>query len=331
MRWSYLFILSCLSLSHLGCSGCAQAPDFWIEAKPGQKKVLVSFPPLYAITHAVAGDDAYVLSMLTTEGPHGYHGAATDLFRINKADLLISNGLELDDAFVNKMLRGHSNGSLVTLNIGESLLATQPALVKKGDGKWCVHADGTKHKLGEFDPHLWLGPPQAKAMTRLIAAKLSEIDPAHKAGYEERAAKFIAELEDVENQGKKKLHGKANKKLVTMHEAFAYFASAFDLEIARAIQKNPGVDPDPVSVKDLVELCQAVDGPRVIAVEPQFSTGQADALKASLKNRGVLIKIVTLDPLETAEIPAGRRFNPDPRYFIDTMRKNIETLAEALP
>src|SRR5437867_4108085 len=106
MRRSYLvlLLLVILSLPLLYMSGCTPAPDFWTEAKPGQKKILVSFPPLYCITHAVAGEDAYVLCLLTTEGPHDYDGAPTDALKVGEADLVISNGLGLDDAFIDKML-----------------------------------------------------------------------------------------------------------------------------------------------------------------------------------------------------------------------------------
>ena len=84
MRRSHLLTVFCLSLLWIE-SGCTKLPNYWDEAKPGQKRILVSFPPLYAITHAVAGDDAYVLSMLSVNGPHGYDFNTTDLSKVNKA------------------------------------------------------------------------------------------------------------------------------------------------------------------------------------------------------------------------------------------------------
>ena len=121
MNRSYVIILFRLTILTFAFMGCAKTPNFWVDAKPNQKKILVSFPPLYAFTHAVAGDDAYVVCMLTTQGPHDYDGAPTDLFKVNKADLFIYNGLTLDDEFVRKMLVSHKNKSLVTLNVGEVL------------------------------------------------------------------------------------------------------------------------------------------------------------------------------------------------------------------
>src|SRR5207248_11297581 len=51
----------------IGFAGCSRPPDPWKEAKAGQKHVLVTFPPLYSLTHAIAGDDAYVLCFLSTQ------------------------------------------------------------------------------------------------------------------------------------------------------------------------------------------------------------------------------------------------------------------------
>ncbi|HZZ80614.1 MAG TPA: zinc ABC transporter substrate-binding protein [Gemmataceae bacterium] len=315
----------------------------WTEAKPGQKKILVSFPPLYSITHAIAGDDAYVLSLLTGKGPHDYEGAPTDLFMVNNADLLIFNGLTLDDAFVNRMRSGHRNKSLSVLNVGDELIEkdhervkkNQPPLLLQGDGEVHVHADGAMHKHGDIDPHVWLGPDQAIAMTEIIASKLSDIDPSHKKGYETRAGKFIGELKALKEYGKAALKDKKNKNIITMHEAFKYFAQNFDIKIVDSIQVRPGMDPDPAKTKELLDLC-VTHRVRVIAIEPQYSRGPAESVRHSLLNRiGPAAKeedvsIIELDPLETASTVAGKQ-TPDPDYYLKKMRANIDTLAKKLP
>lgn len=346
MRRSYLLILSILPISVL-LSSCSTPPNFWEEAKPAQKRVLVSFPPLYSITHAVAGEDAYVLCMLTTQGPHGYDYGANDLFKVNKADLLIYNGLTLDDTFVDRLMDKRRNPSLVRLNIGDAFLndkKLKKLLLKGGhehghehgkDDKAHDHKDGKHgkddghdHKHGEYDPHLWLGPKQAIAMTRIIAAKLSAIDPARKNGFEQRADDFIKELEKLQAHGEAAFEGK-HVHMVTMHESFSYFADAFDLEIVGSIQKIPGLDPDPVTRAKLVKLCKEKKV-SVIAVEPQYSPAQAQSLRDTLKKSDNLdVAIVVLDPLETADM-TGRKHNPDPQYYLKKMRENIDTLAKAL-
>ena len=238
MRRSYLLAVACVSL----LPGCSPAPNYWIEATPNQKKILVSFPPLYSFTHAVAGKDAYVLCLLTAQGPHGRDIAPTDIFKVNKADLFIYNGLTLDDLFADKMMLQRKNKSLVRLDVGMTLLDQHPKLILKGDEEWHVLADGSKHKHGEHDPHIWLGPDRAIAMTRIIAEKLADIDPSNKAGYHTRADEYVKKLADLHEEGKQKFKGK-NIKMVTMHEAFGYFADAFGITVVASIQKLPGLDP----------------------------------------------------------------------------------------
>lgn len=336
MRRAYLLISPLLVTLALGLSSCTQAPDFWKESAAGQPKVLVSFPPLYAITKEIAGNDAYVLCMLTAQGPHDYHGAPTDLLKVNGADLFIYNGLSLDDVFADKMLRNHKNSKLSILNVGETLNEKHHSLLLHT--KHHAHEEGMKedehhgHKHGDHDPHIWLGPMQAIAMTKIIAAKLAEIDPAHAKGYDARATKFVEELMKIKVFGDEAFRGKKDTNIITMHEAFGYFGQRKNfpaIKIVATIQTAPGVDPDASSMKRLLEKCRE-DNVRVIAVEPQYSARQAERLQENLKREKIDVQIITLDPLETADVAEGK-LNPDPGYYLRKMRQNIETLAKALP
>lgn len=327
MSCSYLLIPSVFWALCILQSGCSTAPDFWREASPGQKKILVSFPPLYCITHAVAGKDAYVLCMLTSQGPHDYDGSPTDAVKVSKADLFIYNGLTLDDAFAERMLRNQSP-PVKDLNVGKTIENSAHELLLEAHEH--VDVDGAKHKHGDHDPHLWLGPRQAVAMTKIIAAELGKVDPANQKGYEERADQFIEELKKLEEYGKKAFEGKKHKSIVTMHESLGYFAQAFGLKIVGAIQARPGMDPDAKNLAKLKKLSVEQDV-RLFAVEPQYSKRQAETLQNSLKRDGIDVRIVLIDPLETAPVAEGKRYNPDPGYYLQRMRENIDTLARAMP
>ena len=329
MRRTYLLMLFGLLLLPLWFVGCSPPPKMWTGAKIGQKKILVSFPPLYALTHAIGGDDAYVLCLLTTQGPHDYDGSPTDLLMVNEADLFIYNGLSLDDEFVSKMLRNHRNKSLQTLSVGGVLKDRKLVLENKDAAAQKGHEG---HDHGDHDPHIWLGARQAIEMARVIAEQLSELDPDRKKKYQERRDALIVKLQKLHDEGKAALKDKKNKKIVTMHEAFRYFADkdyGFDLDIKAVIQMKPGLDPDPVSLARLIDTCKD-EKVALITKEPQYSDAQAEMLQRSLKSKGIDIKIVTLDPLETAP-PMEGKVNPDPDYYFKKMRENIDTLAKALP
>src|SRR5436189_2795534 len=86
----WLLILSLITLS-----GCRRVGDVW--PSNGKKRVLVSFPPLYCFTKNVAGDNADVRCLLTTQGPHDFHPTDHEVMVAGKADLILINGLGLDE------------------------------------------------------------------------------------------------------------------------------------------------------------------------------------------------------------------------------------------
>jgi zinc transport system substrate-binding protein len=299
--------------------GCGTVPNYWKDAKKGQKHVLASFPPLYSMAHAVAGDDAYVLCLEAKKGPHEYTPVATEMRKVRDADLILANGLQLDDRIMDRLLAGASVPASRLVKVGDAL---PKEMLKEGK----LHHG---HKHGDYDPHVWLGPPQAIAMIRTIAANLAQVDPKNKAGYETRAEAFIKQLEDLAAHGRQLLKDKKNKRILSQHESLVYFAEAFRLEVVDSIQQMPGADADAAHLGALARECRD-NKIQVIAVEPQYPKAQAEALQKQLKHHGLDVHLVEVDPIETAPVAPGNS-NPDPGYYLAKMRQNIENLAKALP
>jgi zinc transport system substrate-binding protein len=311
-----------------GLTACTRAPDPWKNAKTGQQRILVTFPPLYALTHAVAGDDAYVLCLVTNEDPHEYQFSPVDTIKAKGANLLILNGLELDTGFAKKITRQ----AVPTLDVGAVLPKDMLLpLGKDDDDDDHKHDDkeADHHHHGAHDPHIWLGPPQAIAMVDIIARKLAEIDSAHADGYTKRAAGVKDQLHKLHAEGKERFKDKKNKKVLTMHDSFGYFAKAFGLEVAGSIQPIPSQDPDAARLAKLDEMCKK-QHVGVITFEPMRNDAQPKLLEKRLKERGLDVRLTEFDPLETASVgPDG--VNPSPTYYFDKMRANIDNLAKALP
>ena len=120
------------------------------------------------------------------------------------------------------------------------------------------------------------------------------------------------------------LKDKRNRKLITQHESLGYFTRSFELEIVDYIQTQPGVPVEGKQLAKLVELCRR-DGIRVIAVEPQYSRGNADTIREELKRKDVDVAIIELDPAETADAN-----QLDAGFYERVMRANLETLAKHL-
>lgn len=299
--------------------GCSSPPDPWAAARPGQPKVLAAFPPLYCFAANVAGDKAEVLCLLTGTGPHDYDATVADARKVVGSDLFLANGLELDNAFCEKLkhlARGtKSKLVLVGDEVPKNLLLPMP------------QHEGHIHE-GEHDPHVWLGLKPAAAMVQAIAKEVSLKDPANKADYEKNADAYVSKLNQLDAYGREKFKNKASKTLITMHESLGYFAKTFGLDLVNSIQPQPGVEADAKQLSRLVDECKA-RGVRVIAVEPQYRRGQADTLAKALKERGLEVTVVEIDPMETAA--PGPDGNPSRDLYLDRMRKNIDALANAFP
>jgi zinc transport system substrate-binding protein len=357
-RRSLPWILGAVLLTlGLGFAGCSRAPDPWKGAKQGQKRILVTFPPLFCLTHAIAGDDAYVLCFLSNNDPHDYQFTAADGVKAKDADLLISNGLDLDDAFV-AHLKEHSKAA--TLKVGEAIPKSLVFAMADDDEDDDKKHDAGKHDAGKHDagkhdagkhdpakhdkndkddeghhhhggqdPHIWLGPPQAMAIADAINEKLGALDPKHAEEYTKRTAKLKDELKKLHEEGLERFKGKKNRTIVAMHDSMGYFARAFGLDVAGSIQIQPGQDPSGARLAQLEQLCKKR---HVVAItfEPHYPKAQSETLQKELKHRKQDVNLAEFDPLETAPL-AKDSVNPDPQFYMQKMRANIDNLAGALP
>jgi zinc transport system substrate-binding protein len=305
--------------------GCGKHEDPWESVPGGPPRVLVSFTPLYCFTKAVAGDDVKVLSLLTTIGPHDHKPTADDALAARKADLFLVNGLDLDD-FVTRVANnsGNPNKDLIK-KVGDAIPEDKLIHTEEEDPKEKEKGKKHDHEHGEHDPHVWLGPDTAILMVKEICKLLQEKDPSRKKTYQDNADAYVKKIQQLHADGLKALKNVKNKKFVTNHESFRYFARAFGLTVLDSIQTQPGVTADAGQMAKLIKLCED-EKVRVIAVEPQYSRAGAEALRDNLKGKKLDVEIIELDPIETA----ADRASLTPNYYLEKMKANIDTLVKHL-
>lgn len=320
MKLKTLLILSIVSLATL--PGCNGAPRGWTD-KPGPK-VIAYCPPIYSLAATVAGDDAQVVSLLSTKGPHDYEAKTSDAKRLRSADLFLTIGLGLDDREAGKLAKTCGNPKLRVIALGDKL---PKEMLREGT---CTcgheHAQGEHDHDHGYDPHVWMGLPEAIAMVEMIRAELTALDPAHADGYKQRAAALTERLSKLQAEGKAQLAAKTEKaRLLTHHDSQHYLARCIGAEIIDAIEL-PGREPSGKRLNQLVEVCKSKNV-RLIAVEPQYSSNTgADALLRELKRQGVVDpQFVPLDPMETAD-----QADLTPDFYERRIRANIDNLVKVL-
>ncbi len=308
----------CLLLlaTSLFIGGCAKEVSPW-QDKPSPK-VLASFPPLASIALNVVGAEGSVLSLFTTSGVH-FHGdpSTREIQLAREADVIFANGLNLEDRFLKKIKAPAGNKNWFVVELGSKL---PKKLLLEGE---CGH----DHAAGEVhdhptDPHVWLSPVNAKLFAGQMAKTLTDF----KVPNDKIAANlltYLGKLDELLAYGENLLKDKKDRKFVSFHDSLQYFVRDFKLEIAGVIEIEPGVEPGAKQMGELIDAC-IKNRVRVIAVEPQFTAkNAATTIRNELLHHGIDAVFVEIDPLETAS-------EITPNLYIDTMKKNLENLAEAL-
>ena len=317
------FLLAAACGLAVSLPGCGNADDGWPKDRSGPK-VVVSFAPLYCFAVNVAGDDAVVRNLLTSSGPHHFQPTDRDARLLQRADLFLVNGIGLEGDKPENMKKGSGNQNLKIVELG-SFIPQEKLMAGSCQHD---HGDGHAHDPNGKDPHVWLSPEYAILLVDAIRDELKAADPAHAAGYDERAKKYVAKLRDLKEQGRAMLKDKTDRKIVTFHDSMTYFAKTFDLKIVGVVQKNPGTEPNDKQLRTLIALCADPKDPvRVICVEPQYSnSNSAESLKKELVRAKVPDPVlVELDPLETV---APDQLNAE--WYEKKMLANLRALAEQM-
>ena len=289
-------LLLVLSVALVGCGG---------TDKPAEKKtaepfrIVTSFYPMYVatinITDGVDGVEVYNMTKPQTGCLHDYQLMTEDMKTLEKADAFVINGAGMED-FMDKVTEQQKKLKVIDASRGIEL----------------IHEEGD-------NPHVWLSVTDAITQVRNIADQLKEADPAHAAAYEKNAVAYIEKLSSLKSEMHAALDNVPHKDIVTFHEAFPYFAKEFNLNIIGVVEREPGTEPTPTELQETIEQVNALPT-KVLFTEPQYSPAAAETIA-----RETGAKIYTLDPVVTGEAtPAAKN------AYIDTMKKNMKTLQEAL-
>ena len=291
-------LLLVLSVALVGCGG-ADKPAEKKTAEPF--RIVTSFYPMYVatinITDGVDGVEVYNMTKPQTGCLHDYQLMTEDMKTLEKADAFVINGAGMED-FMDKVTEQQKKLKVIDASRGIELIHDD----EEGD-----------------NPHVWLSVTDAITQVRNIADQLKEADPAHAASYEKNAVAYIEKLTSLKSEMHAALDNVPHKDIVTFHEAFPYFAKEFNLNIIGVVEREPGTEPTPTELQETIEQVNALPT-KVLFTEPQYSPAAAETIA-----RETGAKIYTLDPVVTGEAtPAAKN------AYIDTMKKNMKTLQEAL-
>jgi zinc transport system substrate-binding protein len=167
----------------------------------------------------------------------------------------------------------------------------------------------------KYNPHIWLDPENAKAMTTLVAAELAKFDPANAATYQKNAAAYVLTLDQLEAEIATATKPIAGKPFIVFHDAYPYFESRFGLNAVGSISDASAAAPSAKRLKDIKDKLEQTKALCVFR-EPQFDTKYVNVvLEDSKARQGVLDAM-------------GYDLTPGPAAYADILR-NIASSATA--
>lgn len=264
------------------------------------------------VVKAVAGQAAQVEGLFG-EGvdPHLYKPTRSDLMALDRADLIIYNGLKLEGR-MESILEGQSRRGKGVLALSEAVLASGKVEAEPGEyGK---------------DPHLWMSVPAWKQAVREVASFLGREDPERAEEYRGNAEAYLKKLEDLDRYAREVLQTvpEGSRVLVTAHDAFGYFGRAYGFEV-KGIQ---GISTESeAGVRDLELLLDEVVRRQIPAVfvESSVSPKNVQALVEGARARGHTVKIggnLFSDAMGTPGTYRGT--------YIGMLDHNVTSIARAL-
>jgi zinc transport system substrate-binding protein len=179
------------------------------------------------------------------------------------------------------------------------------------------HDGHDDHGHGEFDPHVWLDPVNAKAIVHEIEEALVKADPEHASKYEANAHEMMDKLDSLTAELQEELEPVHENGFIVFHDAYQYFEQRFDLAAIGSITVSPEVMPGAERVRELREKISDLRATCVFS-EPQFEPKLVETLV-----EGTGARTGVLDPL-------GATLTKGPDLYFQLLRNMGSSLKECL-
>jgi zinc/manganese transport system substrate-binding protein len=233
----------------------------------GKLNVITATEDLSSIAAEVGGDRITVEAIAKGyQDPHFVEPKPSFLLKLQKADLLAVVGLQLEIGWLPPLITQSRNSKIQEGNPGYVDMS-QFCEILEIPTVQVTRAMGDVHPLG--NPHYWLNPENGRRIANAFATKFSEIRPADKAYFSERAADFGKRLTEAEKRWDAQMAPYRGRKVITYHRSWPNFAERFGLVVVDYVEPKPGIPPSPAHTLDVINTMKR-DGIKLILVEPYF-------------------------------------------------------------
>lgn len=241
--------------------------------------VVASLPDFGSIAEFIGGKAIDVTTIARgSEDPHFVDARPSFVRVLNKADLLIEGGADLEIGWLPTLGNAARNSKILGTGKGHLVLAPHIKLLD-------VPAAPVDRSMGDVhptgNPHFWLDPANGKIIAQQITSALSALDPKKANTYRANLAAFNSRLDSKIELWRKQLESVRGAKVITYHKSYDYLADAFGFQVIAQLEPRPGIEPSATHIAHLVQ--QAKDaGVKLILIEPYRPRRAAEQLAEAI-------------------------------------------------
>ncbi|HQY94620.1 metal ABC transporter substrate-binding protein [Caldilinea sp.] len=316
MRVFHVALALLMMTALAGCSAPVAMPAAGgvtaATASPERLRIVATVSPITNVVYNIAGDRAE-LAGIVPEGvnSHTYEPAPSDARQLAAADLIFINGLKLEAPTLQLAEANARDGAEIVL-LGDQTIAPDAY----------VYDFSFPKEAGSPNPHLWPNPFYTLKYAEIIRDKLSARDPQNADYYAANYAKFEARIQalDAAIQATVDSIPPENRKLLTYHDSWAYFAPLYGMTVVGAIQPSDFAEPSARELVEIIEQLKAEQVPAIFGSEVFASP----VLEQIARETGATY----VDDLRDDDLP-GQPGDDNHSYF-GLMAENLRIMAEAL-
>jgi len=279
----------------------------------GQLRVVATTPDLAALAREIGGSAVTVAALAKpTEDPHFVDAKPSHIVTLNRADVLIEGGAELELGWLPPLLESARNAKIgagargrVVATDGIRMIEVPSSFDRsKGD----VHSRG--------NPHFLVDPVNAKIVAANIANHFAQADPKSAAAYRAGLARFNAKVDTKLVEWQRQLAPYRGAKLVAYHKDFGYLAGRFGLQIVETLEPKPGIAPSPAHLARVIRTMKSQNA-RVILLQPYQNRRTAQTVA---RQAGAVV-------LDVPQQPGAK---PNTGTYFDVMDNIVRSLVAGL-
>ncbi len=320
---SAALVLALVLLVAAGCGGDEAGTSSPADGACAGLRVVVTTTILGDIAGNVVGDRGWVEAVMPVGAdPHSFQPSASQAAALREADLVVVNGLGLEEGLHDVIESAAADG--VTVVEAASFVEVLPFGHEDEDEGHEADEAEEGHAHGTLDPHIWTDPVRMAEVVTGLGEALASADPACADRWRAAAEDYREELLSLDGEIEAILDTipAEQRKLVTNHHAFGYFADRYGFEVLGAIIPGGATFAAP-SPADLAALADTLEreGVRAIFAETTQSADLAEALAAELGEEVVVVSLFT-----GSLGPSGS----GAETYLGMQRTNAERIAAAL-